>query len=648
LVSQGTKKRIAVYDESTNSWHEFIASGSTIPLMESGIDVAAVRARVVKSSTEKRMGAVVPLIPLPMDDSAFTQAASIIKKHPAQDVFVVVDSDTIKIPNLETDKKLRNWIRFLKGNGAKVLGKVNTGFAVGEMDTVIDLALDRWETQYPDIDGIYLDNVAQYERTTQGFYKPLVEDIRKQGFKYVVGSLGTAIPEINTTPENVEALVRDVDFDVLILYEGKNFPESAVFAQGWMQKYPRSKLGIIVTGVDADENVQKMQDWVMQIVGTHKAVGYVYVNSDPGARDNNPYRSLSSLFDVQLQTMDMLAEAEGNTKTRADAKAFETPSPSLEYSRPRPEGELSVKFIEPTQNTVRDLEKDVNGIRKIYPDATAVSDFQQWFFNERDPTKDPQFKDWENSNLRRMQDGSNAWYVDGSGKSKGQVRIAGWSKKGTYWEDATELTIYFKWLNDLKTGTPGKYFQVYLRGGDHSNQKGRGGEASCYKARITTTGQVYLVKEIQHDPPGYTNNIPGRKITFPKGSIKGQWVGMKLVVYNIRETGTDGKVYVKVECWIDSTCTAKDGSLDISKQKWVKTAEHVDRGGWRCKDMKKPTKYPSVDYNSKTPDVRQPDEIISKPGGTKDGNLGAYRTDNRATCFRYFNIRQIQNPSHAD
>jgi hypothetical protein len=477
--------------------------------------------------------------------------------------------------------------------------------------------------------------------------------IRKdRGFKYVVGSLGTAIPEINTNPENVEALVRDVGFDVLILYEGKNLPEPAVFAQGWMQKYPRSKLGIIVTGVDADENVQKMQDWVMQIVGTYKAIGYVYVNSDPGARDNNPYRSLSSLFDVQLQTMDMLAEAEGNTNTRADAKAFETPSPSLEYSLETISGGTGATGgtrAKHVRQTVRDLEKDVNGIRKIYPDATAVSDSQQWFFNERDPTKDPQFKDWENSNLRRMQDGSNAWYVDGGGaKSKGQVRIAGWSKKGTYWDDATELTIYFKWLNDLKTGAPGKYFQTYLRGGDHSNQKGRGGEASCYKARITTTGQVYLVKEIQHDPPGYTNNIPGRKITFPKGSMKGQWVGMKLVVYNIRETGSDGKVYVKVECWIDSTCTGKDGSLDISKQKWIKAVEHVDRGGWRCKDMKKPTKYPSVDYNSKTPDVRQPDEIISKPGGTKDGNLGAYRTDNRATCFRYFSIRQIQNPSHAD
>jgi hypothetical protein len=562
-----------------------------------------------------------------------------MKRHPAIDAFVVVDTDTIRLTGVEADKKLVSWIRFLKVNGAKVLGRVDTKFAIPDIVIPYLDQVQKWKKHYPDIDGIYLDNVAQHQRTTSLFYNPLVEGIRELGHRYVVGTVGTAQELINTTPANVEALVRDAGFDILILYEGKNFPNPATFAQGWMQKYPRSKLGVIITGVGADENEQAMQDFVMQLVGTYKAAGYVYVNTDSGARIDNPYTNLSSMFEVQLRTMDRLAAAEGNVIRRAtDTPGVESVFGSNRNIQvPTSQGMMSVQ----------DIEKDVNGIRKIYPDSKT--NYQEWYFNERDPFKDPQLKDEEGSNLRRMQDGSNSFYIDGG--KKGQVRIAGWSKPGTYWADATEMTIYMKWLNDLKGKKTGAYLaQIYLRGGDHSTQKGRGGEASCYKLRVKTTGQFYLVKEIQHSPPGYTKNMNGKNIRdlLPKKTLKGQWLGMKLVVYNIQEKD-GGPIWVRIEGWADYTCTIKDGGkLDTSKQKWVKVAEYIDKGGWRCSDMKKPVKWPSVDYNSKTPTVRQPTEIISKPGGTKEGNLGAYRTDNRATCFKYFCIRQIQNPSHAD
>ncbi len=662
MVSQGTKDRWAHYNPNTGAWDEFIATGSTVPLMESGAAANNVKPRALLGGPQdKRIGVVMPLFPQPFDDSAFTQAAVAIKRHPAQDVFVVVDSDTTRLSGVAADKKLVNWIRFLKANGAKVLGNMSTNY--GLRDTTLNKAIvDTWKKHYPDIDGIFLSHMGQGEHLAPNYYKPLVEHIRNDaGYQYVVGSIGTAQELINTTPENVESLVRDAGLDIIILYEGKNFPEPSNFAQGWMQKYPRSKMGIIITGVNADEgNVQKMQDFIMQLVGTYKAAGYVYVNSDSGARTNNPYMALSSLFEAQLQTMDMLAGAEGNVvSSNSRRRSSSTRSMSSSSREDITEQDVTAgdkpileniveEDVSQAPPPVRDLEKDVNGIKKIYPDATE--NFQEWHFNEREPTKDPRFKDWENANLKRMQDGSNAWYLDGG--TKGQVRIAGWSEPGTYWEDATELTIYFKWLHDSKLPSGksvGKYWQVYLRGGDHSNQKGRGGEASCYKARITATGQVYLVKEIQHDPPGYTKNVSGKKISFPtpKGSIKGQWVGMKLVLYNIQEED-NGPVWVKIECWIDSTCTTKEGNLDTSQQKWVKAAEYIDKGTWRCSDMKKPTPWPSVDYNSKTPNVRQPTEIISKPGGTEDGNLGAYRTDFRASAIKFFSIRQIQNPSHAD
>jgi len=315
MVSTGTKKRIAIYDENTNSWQEFIASGNTVPLMESGVTATGTPRVLGKGPEDRKMGAVVPLFPPPMDDSGFVQVAAAIKGHPAQDVFVVVDSDTVRVPGLEADTRLKNWIRFLKTNGAKVLGRVDTGFSVADYINVRNHA-GKWKEHYPDIQGIYLANVGQGADKAVNYFKPLVEYIKVNiGLEYVVGSVGTAQEVINTTPDNVEALVRDTGFDITILYEGKNFPEPATFAQGWMAKYPRSKMGIIITGVDADENVQKMQDFVMQLVGTYKAVGYVYVNSDSGARTNNPYMALSQMFETQLRTMDGLARAEGNTAT---------------------------------------------------------------------------------------------------------------------------------------------------------------------------------------------------------------------------------------------------------------------------------------------------------------------------------------------
>jgi hypothetical protein len=294
--------------------------------------------------------------------------------------------------------------------------------------------------------------------------------------------------------------------------------------------------------------------------------------------------------------------------------------------------------------TLKDLEttnEDLDrwGIRKLYPDA-AGDKHQEWYMNEEKPTSDPQFQNWKNAGLVRMQDGSGSFYVDGSGTDKAQVRLEGWSKKGTYWLDG-EVTCYVKYLRDIKGKKKGDYAaQLYLRGGHHSRRRGQGGDGSCYKARLYKDGNTAIVKEIQHSPEGYANNRPGMRI-IDKGDITNKWLGMKIVVYNFQEKD-NGRVWVKVEFWVNVDCMDKNGNIDLSKQTWIKAAETVDKGNW--KGMSKPTKWPSVDVNSKTPKVRQPDEIITKPGGTKNGNLGALRTDSVAIQFRYFSIREIQAP----
>jgi hypothetical protein len=285
-----------------------------------------------------------------------------------------------------------------------------------------------------------------------------------------------------------------------------------------------------------------------------------------------------------------------------------------------------------------DADVDKWGIRKLYSDALDRSRFQQWYINEDKPTSDKQFKNYKNANLRKMQDGSNSFYVDGMANNKGQVRLEAWSESGNKKWLNSEVTVYAKYLQDVKGAKTGQYaFQLYLRGGHHSSTKGRGGEASCYKGRLYKDGRVAIVKEIYH--PAYTSNRVGRRATQ---EVKNKWIGVKLVVFNFQED-SDPKTYVKIEVWIDSNCTDENGNLVIKNQ-WIKAAETVDRGDWRSSDMEEASNYPSVDVNSKSQNNRQPDEIITLPGGTKDGNLGAFRTDGVAMQLKYFSVREIEPP----
>src|SRR5688500_13934284 len=59
----------------------------------------------------------------------------------------------------------------------------------------------------------------------------------------------------------------------------------------------------------------------------------------------------------------------------------------------------------PSPQTPNSGSIDKYGIEKIYPDATEK--FQHWYMKEDNPTSDPKFGNHKNSNLKRMQDGSN-------------------------------------------------------------------------------------------------------------------------------------------------------------------------------------------------------------------------------------------------
>jgi hypothetical protein len=281
-------------------------------------------------------------------------------------------------------------------------------------------------------------------------------------------------------------------------------------------------------------------------------------------------------------------------------------------------------------------DRDKWGIQKIYPDAQGDS-FQVWYMDQdADPTKDKRFGNWKNANLRKMQDGSGAcWYVDGKDQ-RGQVRLEGLSESGTKkWLDA-EATIYVFYIDDSKEFAVTPYvYTLYLRGGKHTAKDPCLG--ACYKAMVRKDRRVSIVKEVEH--PQYTSNRVGKQIA---NEVKGSWIGFKLIVYNFQED-PDLNTYVKIEVWIDENCTDEQQNLVI-RNKWYKAAETIDRGGWAAKEMIQASDCPALDLNSKTLSKRQPDEIISMPGGTNEYNVGCFRTDGVMVKFKNFSIRAIQSP----
>jgi hypothetical protein len=618
LAAAGEKERIARYDSTTNSWKEYVYSGVTVPLVEPIKEETAPTPRTFGAEpTDKKIGIIAPIFSPPADDSAFMQAAGIIRRYPRVDCFVVVESGTIELAGSQPDVKLVNHIRLLKANGGKVLARINTQLRTDQTATLYNY-ISRWKEQYPDVDGIYLDNLSTISEASGRYFGTVEQHARNEAkMRYVVGSLGTQA-EINHG-EYVESLLRDTNFDALVFYEGKTIPDARILKQSWMSRYARSRFAVIINGA-ANTDAQEMQNFIMQLVGTYKAAGYVYVQTDAGSREN-PYTSLSSLFEMQMQALDELSVAEGNP---------EQPAPREVLVQVEPVGSQQV-----TPVPASDMDK--NNIKKVYPDAIGKENFQEFYMDADQPTKDSRFKNWKNAGLKRMQDGSDSFYVDGK-EAGGQVRLELWSESGRKkWRDA-ELTVYAKYLNDLKGADAGQYaFQLYLRGGHHSSKKELAGEGCCYKGRLYKDGRVAIVKEVQH--PLYTSNRVGRKITE---SVKGKWIGMKVITYNVQETD-DGPVHVKIEVWTDVNATDKDGNLVIRNQ-WIKAASTVDKGGWSPNSMKKATNFPTVDMNSKTPKKRQPDEIISMPGGTSEGNLGALRTDSVALQFKYLSIRSIEAP----
>ena len=252
---------------------------------------------------------------------------------------------------------------------------------------------------------------------------------------------------------------------------------------------------------------------------------------------------------------------------------------------------------------------DKFGVTKIY---STKKDGEQWYLNSN-PSSDSRFS--PQTTMTKNSDGSfkikstkvRMGVFTSSGFNPEEIKtlnhnkiaLAGYMQSPNDWKDV-EITGYVK----LNSGDNDN-FVWYARGARHTGYGSPPGcEGVAYKGDLFFDGSTRFSKEQWHSG-GYDFGEFGKNI----GPIKGKWVGLKVIMYNIVQ---DDKTAVKLELWVD-----KKNNND-----WIKAAEKIDKGGWG---------------NTGAECGGKPDQII-----TWGGPIASFRWDGATDVdMKKFSVREI-------
>ena len=252
---------------------------------------------------------------------------------------------------------------------------------------------------------------------------------------------------------------------------------------------------------------------------------------------------------------------------------------------------------------------DKFGVTKIYQ---TKKDGEQWYLTSN-PSTDSRFS--PETTMTKNSDGSfkikstkvRMGVFTSSGfhpeeiktLNHNKIALAGYMQSPNDWKDV-EITGYVK----LNSGDNDN-FVWYARGARHTGYGSPPGcEGVAYKGDLFFDGSTRFSKEQWHSG-GYDFGEFGKNI----GPIKGKWVGLKVIMYNIVQ---DDKTAVKLELWVD----------EKNNNDWIKAAERVDNGGWG---------------NTGSECGGKPDQII-----TWGGPIASFRWDGATDVdIKKFSVREI-------
>ena len=188
-------------------------------------------------------------------------------------------------PGASKDQNYANQVTSTEAKGIIAIGYVSTAYA-GTQNAARTLAavehdVDTYYSWYPNIDGIFVDEVSIDCAARNSYYKPLYDYIKKKGgVARVVLNPGTDTSECYTSAGDIIVNFEDVYSNYV------NWTPAS-----WVSKYPACRFWQIIYSTSSAEMPNVIA------LSKERNAGWVYVTDDGG---DNPYDTLPSYWSHEL------------------------------------------------------------------------------------------------------------------------------------------------------------------------------------------------------------------------------------------------------------------------------------------------------------------------------------------------------------
>lgn len=242
----------------------------------------------VKLNAQNKTGILIPLYVYP--SSVFTNTtynAVIDFAKENRDIPMIVIINPSSGAGTVTDGNYTYAIRRLQGANIKVTGYVSTNYA-GTAIATVKADVDKWSQLYPDIDGIFFDEMTFADVDADvAYYKELNEYVKMNGMEITITNPGApfagAYHEANVA-------------DVIISWENSTYPTLAQAKEdyaGGAVDYPLNRRGVLI-----HSELTYVPTEALQLA---KYYGWIYITDD--LLSPNPWDALSAYLTEMAETI---------------------------------------------------------------------------------------------------------------------------------------------------------------------------------------------------------------------------------------------------------------------------------------------------------------------------------------------------------
>ena len=185
-------------------------------------------------------------------------------------------------PGAASDAMYTNAITNFRNAGGQVIGYVSTRYA-NRCAEEVKAEIDLWISLYPNIDGIFFDEMSNYKTESHiNYYLDLTSYVKTTyaGRHFTVANPGTSFPEIYLTSNCV---------DCFVIFESCTGFDSWS-SDSWVKTLRANRFAVLPYNICSSRIMNTCVDRA-----SNEGVGFVYVTDDGGC---NPWDALPSYWDA--------------------------------------------------------------------------------------------------------------------------------------------------------------------------------------------------------------------------------------------------------------------------------------------------------------------------------------------------------------